>query len=290
MSDTATSNAVLIKKHIPTYMSDPLSVTPPDRNNQLPPSPPDTTERLRKGAVKEDDDNDLRLPGQLLRHKSLSSIGEVPEFKEFTLSPEQYHKLEPKIEEKFRCFDYDPQRSCLTIRMPSPTHDYFTIRLRDEICKNLNGMAASCTDKIKEINESLDSAISSRLFLRETDQVEDLNEENEANEKKESSNKEVSDCRKYAIKREPDIQFQYPGTVYPGVVVEISYSQKGQGVRRLAQDYILYSNGHIKLVIGIDLGYNGGSSTVSTWRPKFIKNGDGEDLITTPCVQNRVCS
>jgi hypothetical protein len=291
MSDAAKSNPVPINTHSLIYPSDFSSITPPDKNSELPPSPPTTIERLGKGDVNEDaEDNDSRFLESLLRHKRLSLRGEVSEFKEFQLSPEQYHRLESKIEETFRCFDYDPRCSCLAIRMPSVTHDYFTIKLRDEVCKELNGMAASCTGKIKEINESLDSAISSRVFLREMDQIEDLDEENEANEKKESSNKEVSDYRKYAIRREPDIQFQYPGTLYPGVVVEVSYSQSGKDLRKLAQDYVLYSNADVKLVIGINLSYKGGSSTVSTWRPKFIENRDGEDLVTAPDVQNRVYS
>ncbi|KAG8670786.1 hypothetical protein FPOAC2_04085 [Fusarium poae] len=288
MSDVAESNSVHIKKHsqIDSSNLSPLSVTPPDKSSQLPPSPPPTTERPGKRVVNNDDDG-LRLPEPLLQHKLLSLTQEVSKFTKFKLSPEQYHKLHSKIEKTFRCFDYEPRRGCLAIRMPSPTHGFFAIEFRDEVCKELNQIATSRTDKIKEVTRELKSAISSRVFLREVDEKEQLDEDNEADDGNEYNNKKEDDYKKYAIKREPDIQFQYPKTAYPGVVVEVSYSQNGKDLRRLAQDYILYSNADVKLFIGFDLSYDGGSSTVSTWRPKFINDGDDEDLVTVQYVQDR---
>ena len=289
MSDVAEPNSVHINKHSQIDLSDlsPLSVTPPDKSSQLPPSPPPTTERPGKRVVNNDDD--LNLPEPLLKHKLLSLTQEVPEFTEFKLSPEQYHKHCSKIEKTFRCFDYEPRRGCLAIRMPSPTHDFFAIEFRDEVCKELNQIATSRTDYVKEVTRELKSAISSRVFLREVDEKEQLDEDNEANDGNEYNNKKEDDYKNYAIKREPDIQFQYPKTAYPGVVVEVSYSQNGKDLKRLAQDYILYSNADVKLFIGFDLSYDGGSSTVSTWRPKFIKDRDDEDLVTVQYVQDRVC-
>ncbi|TWU77387.1 hypothetical protein ED733_006087 [Metarhizium rileyi] len=65
-----------------------------------------------------------------------------------------------------------------------------------------------------------------------------------------------------------------------GVVIEVSYSQDGKNLRKLAQDYILYSNGDIKTVVGIDLNYAGKESTISLWRPEYtrIENDDVEEL------------
>ncbi|PCD21337.1 hypothetical protein AU210_016303 [Fusarium oxysporum f. sp. radicis-cucumerinum] len=285
MSNAAESNSVQIKKNNQINSSNlpPLSVTPPDKSSQLPPSPPPTTERSGKCAA---DDDDLRLPEPLLQHKLRSLTQEVPEFTEFKLSPEQYHKLHSKIEKTFRCFDYEPRRGCLAIRMPSPTHDFFAIEFRDEVYKELDRIATSRTDDIKDVIRELKSAISSRVFLREMDEQVQPDEENEADDEKEYSNKKEDDYKKYAIKREPDIQFQYPKTVYPGFVAEVSWAQSSKDFRRLAQDYILYSNADVKLFIGFDLGYDGGPSTVSTWRPKFINDGDGEDLVTVQHIQD----
>ncbi|GKU13011.1 unnamed protein product [Fusarium langsethiae] len=237
-----------------------LSTTPPDKSSSLlPPSPPATAERPVKEIdidIVDGDDSDHPLPDPLQRHKLLSETRDVPEFAHFTLDQKQYRKLYTKIEQTFRRFDYEPKRSRLTIRMPSPTHDYFAAYFRDEICKELNEIASSRSDEAKPFAENVISALGSRVFLAETD------DENGP------------------IKREPDIQFHYPRARYPGIVVEVSYSQDGKDLRRLAQDYILYSNGDIKLVIGVDLNYRGKPSTVSLWRPKFTKSEDGLDLET----------
>ena len=234
-----------------------LSTTPPDKSSLLlPPSPPATAERPAKEIdinIVDGDDINHPLPDLLQRHKETR---DVPEFAYFTLDQEQYRKLYTKIEQNFKRFDYEPKRKCLTIRMPSPTHDYFATYFRDEICKELNKIASNRNDEAKPFAEKVISALGSRVLLAETDDEND------------------------PIKREPDIQFHYPGARYPGIVVEVSYSQDGKDLRRLAQDYILYSNGDIKLVIGVDLNYRGKPSTVSLWRPKFTKSEDGLDLET----------
>lgn len=247
-----------------------LSTTPPDKSSSLlPPSPPATAKRPVKDIdidIVDGDDSDHRLPDPLQRHKLLSETRDVPEFAYFTLDREQYRKLYKKIERIFRRFDYEPKRSRLTIRMPSPSHDYFATYFRDEICKELNKIASSRSDEAKPFAGNVMSALGSRVFLAETDDEND------------------------PIKREPDIQFHYPGARYPGIVVEVSYSQDGKDLRRLAQDYILYSNGDIKLVIGIDLSYRGKPSTVSLWRPKFTESEDGLDLETFEHVHEMVNS
>ncbi|KAF5019266.1 hypothetical protein F66182_8719, partial [Fusarium sp. NRRL 66182] len=130
-----------------------LSTTPPDKSSSLlPPSPPATAKRPVKdidiGIVDGDgDDSDHRLPDPLQRHRLLSETRDVPEFAHFTLDREQYRKLYKKIERIFKRFDYEPKRSRLTIRMPSPSHDYFATYFRDEICKELNKIASSRSDK-----------------------------------------------------------------------------------------------------------------------------------------------
>ncbi|KAI1839344.1 hypothetical protein JX266_014445, partial [Neoarthrinium moseri] len=76
----------------------------------------------------------------------------------------------------------------------------------------------------------------------------------------------------------PDAQFQHSDAAYPGVVLEISYSQNGKNLDKLAWDYILKSNGAIRVVIGIDLDYSGThESSISIWRAVFLQE-DGEEL------------
>jgi hypothetical protein len=78
-------------------------------------------------------------------------------------------------------------------------------------------------------------------------------------------------------RHDPDASFKRLSARYPGVVIEVSYSQKRGDLRRLADDYILGSDGSIRLVIGIDIGYNNKSATVSTWRPMLQVNATGEE-------------
>jgi hypothetical protein len=59
---------------------------------------------------------------------------------------------------------------------------------------------------------------------------------------------------------------------------------------RLADDYILESNGIIRVVIGLDVEYRGKTATLSVWRPRFSINEDGdEELEAEQTVVNQVC-
>jgi hypothetical protein len=61
--------------------------------------------------------------------------------------------------------------------------------------------------------------------------------------------------------------------------VEISYSQDGKDLDKLAWQYIQGSNGNIKAVIGIDISYGAKASTVSIWRPCYYRE-EGDELDT----------
>jgi hypothetical protein len=64
----------------------------------------------------------------------------------------------------------------------------------------------------------------------------------------------------------------------------------------LADDYILGSDGNIRVVVGLDLEYRGKSdkvapgraATLSIWRPKVITDGDTEELTAHQEVVNSV--
>jgi hypothetical protein len=64
------------------------------------------------------------------------------------------------------------------------------------------------------------------------------------------------DNRPYAA-HSPDISFQHFKAQYPGVVMEVSYSQKRKDLPHLAGNYILGSMASIQAVIGVDLEYTG---------------------------------
>ena len=92
-------------------------------------------------------------------------------------------------------------------------------------------------------------------------------------------------------KHEPDALFRHRQAQYPGVILEISYSQKRRDLGRVAEDYILGSSGNIRVVVGIDIDYKDKSATLSMWRSRLYINGAGEDeLVAHPTLLNQVCS
>ena len=56
-------------------------------------------------------------------------------------------------------------------------------------------------------------------------------------------------------RHDPDAQFQHSKAQYPGVVIEVSYSQKRKDLARLADDYILGSDSDIRAVVSLDIEY-----------------------------------
>lgn len=93
------------------------------------------------------------------------------------------------------------------------------------------------------------------------------------------------------IRREPDASFAHESAKYPGVIIEVSYSQKRRSVPHLAEDYILESNGNIRFVVGLDIEYRGTKkATVSIWCPRITKNEhDGQsELVLHNQVEDQV--
>jgi hypothetical protein len=88
-------------------------------------------------------------------------------------------------------------------------------------------------------------------------------------------------------RHDPDGSFGHKEAQYPGVIFEVSYSQKRRDLGRLADDYILGSDGNIRVVVGLDIEYQskgkakealGKVATLSVWRPKITPDGDVEEL------------
>ncbi|KAF7536600.1 hypothetical protein G7054_g4440 [Neopestalotiopsis clavispora] len=91
------------------------------------------------------------------------------------------------------------------------------------------------------------------------------------------------------LQRQPDAQFQHRDAPYPGIVLEISYSQNGNELGKLAWDYILSSNADIKTVIGVDIGHgNVHPSAGSLWRAVTLSHAAVGDSMLD--VQREVTS
>jgi hypothetical protein len=94
--------------------------------------------------------------------------------------------------------------------------------------------------------------------------------------------------RSYAV-HSPDISFQHFNAQYPGVVMEVSYSEKRKDLPHLASNYILGSMASIQAVIGVDLEYTGKKATLTVWRPQIRVNGSGKKrLYAHRALKNQV--
>ncbi|RYO76470.1 hypothetical protein DL766_010157 [Monosporascus sp. MC13-8B] len=231
------------------------AITPPESYSELPLTPPGTDDRRPT--------LDFNVEQAVAVFESCRdqphSVGPAPRIE---LRPHQYQRLVRELEcntslEYINAtvrFDYDPDIKVLDIRMPTPVHELVSTSLADEINEQLRCIAKQ-GGRAGEFAAQIVNAGSSRILLAEI----------------------VKDNT--PLQRQPDAQFQNENAVYPGLVVEISYSQDGKDLDKLAWQYIQGSNGNIKAVIGIDISYGAKASTVSIWRPCYYRE-EGDKLDT----------
>ena len=83
----------------------------------------------------------------------------------------------------------------------------------------------------------------------------------------------------HGARHDPDKEFGYEGAQYPGVVIEIAYSQRRKNLSKLADHCIVESWGQINIVVGIELDYKGSkSATVLLWCPTYGVDNEGRFL------------
>jgi hypothetical protein len=93
-------------------------------------------------------------------------------------------------------------------------------------------------------------------------------------------------------KHEPDASFWHKEARYPGVIIEVAYSQKKKRLGRLAEDYLLDSNSSVQVVVGLDIEYGNKDSrkaTLSVWRTHVVSTTDGNELRVVQEVADDVC-
>jgi hypothetical protein len=95
---------------------------------------------------------------------------------------------------------------------------------------------------------------------------------------------------KYSSEYHPDLSFRFRGPIFPGLVIEVAWSQAESDLQRKARRYIEYSNGDIRTVIGVSLNdiYGGrGTAIFSVWRAEFdISSGKARVMNSD---QDQVC-
>ena len=91
-------------------------------------------------------------------------------------------------------------------------------------------------------------------------------------------------------KHDPDASFWHEDALYPGVIVEVSYSHKN--IDRLAEGYLLDSDANVQVVIGLNIDYGKKRSrkaTLSVWRTRTYNTVDGEELRVFQEIKDEVC-
>ncbi|KAF5702240.1 hypothetical protein FGLOB1_9715 [Fusarium globosum] len=229
--------------------------TTPSEHSALP-SPPATIETKRSR-------NNPILPNIPVNfmHKAGTCDAEPSTYKLIALDSTAYASAKDGIESVFKRFDYDPVPGCITLRMPSPTHDTFAASLSSAITQKLLGIGHE-NGRVHDLISQIKSNGSSRIFLSYKAQ------------------QDGGDIIVKQLRRQPDGQFGHKKAALPSVVFEVSYSQDGKKLTKLAKQYIYHTDGNIKAVICIDINYGNDQSTISLWKPTFTIEGDDSDIYT----------
>ncbi|KAF1952620.1 hypothetical protein CC80DRAFT_527689 [Byssothecium circinans] len=92
----------------------------------------------------------------------------------------------------------------------------------------------------------------------------------------------------FAQNYEPDVSFRQEDAQYPGVIIEVAYSQKKTRFGRLAESYLLDSDANVRVVVGLDIAYSKESrkATLSSWRPQLFDAPDGPELRAVDVVMD----
>jgi hypothetical protein len=165
-------------------------------------------------------------------------------------------------------YDYDAERDWLVVRMPTAVHELFIARVEDAVVSQLKSIRKG-SDNAAAFAQKVDSARSTEIRFPVTGG---------------SSGKRS--------KHEPDASFWHNDAQYPGVIVEVAYSQKKRRLRRLAEDYLLDSDASVQVVVGLDIEYGRKESreaTLSVWRSQLHHTDDGVELRVVDEVADEVC-
>lgn len=151
--------------------------------------------------------------------------------------------------------------------MPCPLHDIFAASIADDILRQIRGYERH-DGPIGDFARGVKHFATSRILLPE----------------------DTDDGKRIFSRREPDISFGHDRALYPGVVLEVCYSQKSRSISYLADDYILNTDGSINMVIALDIDYQGSQkATFTVWRPEYIEVDGVNELRANTVIEAKVC-
>ena len=150
--------------------------------------------------------------------------------------------------------------------MPSPVHDVFCAKLVDEISRQLKQFQQNDSPSADFARE-IEHFATSRILIPE----------------------DGPDGKQTYSRREPDASFGHRQAHYPGVIVEVCYSQKRRRVSHLADEYILNTEGSVNAVIALDIDYKGSKkATVTVWRPQYAVVDGVDEFRATAVIEAQV--
>ena len=271
--------------------------TPPDDNvspgartpaaRTLPHTPPLSPSQQRpKQRPQKTPDPIIERVENVIDRCSRGKIPEPDQSSEFELSPTQLDDLERGLQDEkssLWCFwvhklryDYEASVSGgkLVLRMPSAVHEDFIGSLESTIEKELVSLANQLSTK-----DETTAAEIRRIRKSGCTTLQYTEPELDGSDQKATREPVI-------VRHSPDASFKHPiaGSQAPGLVVEVSYSQRSKKLGRLAESYIINSEHKIRCVVAIDIAYippehkeshEDKAATVSVWRAS-LEEHDGE--------------
>jgi hypothetical protein len=151
-------------------------------------------------------------------------------------------------------YDYNPYKKEFLVRMVSPFHEQMVADVIDSISAQLEKFRYDPRVRTVDLAARIRRAGSSDISLPDG-----------------SKNTKQPDCRYNHINCGVNC------SVYPGLILEVSYSQRQKDLEGLAREYIQKSGGAIRTVVGIKIDYlapkttssglsGAGSGKFSVWR------------------------
>lgn len=148
-------------------------------------------------------------------------------------------------------YEYDCDDHVFTIRMSGPLHDYLQHRINFRVTTWLESLISG-SGAVARFAKRVVSGSNRKVILN-------------------------SPCREVC----PDGLFKYRGTKWPGVILEISYSEKMKDAQKKAEDYIKRSEGEVRMVIVVKTDYGKKATkeaSFTIWRREYI--GGKIELLT----------
>lgn len=156
----------------------------------------------------------------------------------------------------FGRYDYDEHKRRLVVRMPTGLHEIF-----------IDGVEDAIRSQLKALRNGLDETAGFAQKVRPARST--------------IIHFPVESGPSSKSKYEPDASFWHDAAQYPGVIIEVAYSQKKKRLDRLAENYLLDSDASVRIVVGLDIEYGKKASrkaTLSVWRSGLFYTDNGPEL------------